>query len=593
MAEDRRREAMFSRLAAALSRSGCDDFFDNLVAELADILEVEYVFVAAVNAHGDHAQTLAITGRGVPLQNFSYTLRGTPCETVSERDLCIYPDGVAALFPDDAILPELNVRSYAGIPVLNADGVKLGLLCAMAERPFECRGALREVMLIAAAQVGAELERAQSQRRIRALTYEDPVTGLPNRRQLHDFLGGGAAVPFLLLLDIRRFKDINDLHGNRTGDAVLFAVAARLRSRWGARGLVARCSSNEFALVPTPPFVDEAVALGNEVRAWFQEPVICAGSEFALEVTVGAAEAPLDTQLNGLPRGMELLRQAGVAVAEAKMRNQSFALFTPDMVDRRQLRHTVFTRLLRALRSDELELYFQPQCELDSGALVGAEVLCRWHDSELGWVAPGVFIPLAEERGLMTELGEWVFVRACRQLRHWEEDGLHFAGKLAINVSSRQLDEDGLAHRVQRLLGGVAPSRIVLELTESAMMRTPEISLAQMRLLQDAGFAWAVDDFGVGYSSLTYLTRMGARYIKVDRTFVSRVPGNTHDESVVRTIVAMARSMGMELVAEGIETTQQRDYLQSIGCRYGQGFLLGKPIAADAFAARWLHANER
>ena len=586
-------EAMFSRLASVLTRAGYPDFFHSLVKVLSSILDVEYVLIADVAEGSQQAHTLAVSSHGEIVPNFSYNLRGSPCETVPERELCSYVNNVSARFPDDPLLTELNIHGYAGMPILTSDGRKLGLLSVMTQGPFSLDDIGKEILRIAAAQVGAVLETSRSQQRIRSLTHEDPVTGLPNRQHLHDWLTDTSNVRCLLLIDVQRFKEINDLYSHSIGDAVLYAVAERLQSRVGDHGYIARLSSDEFALIPLEQWDTNVAGIADDIQLWFQQPIVCGKHEFHLDVTLGAASRS-DIELSGMKSvGNELLRSASVALAEAKAKGSAFEIFNRSMVESLKLRQSLIDKLLRALRNDQLELHYQPQLNLQTRKLVGAEVLCRWHDDELGWVSPTEFIPLAEERGLILELGNWVINRACQQIMDWDQQGAGFAGKLSINISSKQLDDPEFVQNMLKQIGDVHPSRLILELTESAMMRSPEANLEKMKALGAHGFMWAIDDFGTGYSSLAYLTRMDASILKIDRTFISRIPGRQHDESVIRTIIAMSNTMNMKLVAEGIETDTQTDYLVSAGCLYGQGFLFGKPVKAVEFAAQWLQNGKR
>lgn len=581
-------ELKLLRLANALTRSGYADFFQTLVNQLAGILDVDYVFIAEVPEGHSKANTLAVSALGQSAPNFVYDLKGTPCETVPERELCHYNGNVAAQFPDDQLLIDMGIQSYTGMPILTSDGRKLGLLSAMAKSPVQLTEADQEILRIAAAQVGAELELSRSQQRIRSLTYEDAVTGLPNRRRLLDWLDDLDHARSLLLVDIRRFKDINDLHGHVVGDATLYAVAERLRTQLGQRGFLARLAGDQFALVPSEHWNVPVQQQALEIQQWFREPVISQTSRFHVDVTVGAATAE-EVPRNGIKSfGNELLRRAGVGLAEAKALNKSVMVFEPSMVDSRHLRQQLYEKLLSALRENRLTIHFQPQVSLQTGELFGAEVLCRWNDPQDGWISPAYFIPLAEERGLINELGDWVLDQTCRQLNVWAQAGYPFQGKLSVNISNQQLEDVAFADRAVRLLADQCPSRLVFELTETAIMQSPEINLRQMELLTGKGFSWAIDDFGTGYSSLAFLTRMHARYLKVDKSFVSRAPNSPHDESVVRTIVAMAGSMDMQLVAEGIETREQLEFLRDIGCQYGQGFFIGYPVDADTFFETWL-----
>jgi EAL domain-containing protein (putative c-di-GMP-specific phosphodiesterase class I) len=241
-----------------------------------------------------------------------------------------------------------------------------------------------------------------------------------------------------------------------------------------------------------------------------------------------------------------------------------------------------------ALREGRLMLHYQPQVDLSTGALSGAEVLCRWFDAERGWVSPGEFIPLAEERGLMKELGGWVLKTASEQLRDWQQSGVAAVPRISVNVSAQQLEDIRFGEEVERHTRGVCPASIGLELTESGFMRDPEQAIGLMQVLKAQGFGLAIDDFGTGYSSLAYLKRFAADTLKIDISFVRDMLSSSHDYTIVTTIIAMARSMGMKTVAEGVETVEQAQALAALGCDQAQGFYYGRPMSADDFAMHWL-----
>ncbi|AWB32516.1 bifunctional diguanylate cyclase/phosphodiesterase [Orrella marina] len=581
-------EAKLLRLANALIRSGYEDFFQTLVNELALVLDVDYVMIAAVPEASHQATTLAVSFRGESADNILYDLHGTPCETVPERELCQYPESVSTQFPDDKMLQDFGIQSYCGMPVLTSSCEKLGILIALAKRPVKLGEADQEIMRIAAAQIGANMELARNQHRIQSLIFEDAVTGLANRRRILDWLDETPGVQSVILLDIKRFKDINDLHGHLIGDAVLYAVGERLKSRVSGLGFLGRLSSDEYVIIPFDEWSGTVLDQARQIQQWFEPSILSGSAKFQIGITIGAATA---SQLDGQrfrSVGYELLRRAGVSLAEAKALGQSVLVFESSMVDSRQYRKRMFDRLSDVLREGGLSLHYQPQIDLRTGELVGAEVLCRWHDAEMGWVPPGQFIRLAEERGLIIELGDWVLRESCRQLHEWDASGTSLPGKLCINISTIQLESRGFAERVLTILAGRDPSGVVFELTETAMMRAPEISIRQMERIRASGFSWAIDDFGTGYSSLAFLTRVHAQFLKIDKSFVSRVPNSRNDETVIRTIVAMAESLGMNVIAEGVETQEQLAFLKSIDCCYAQGYHLGHPLDPVSFKQKWL-----
>lgn len=592
-------ESMFLRLADALTRSGYSDFFNTLVLELGKILDVEYVLIADTVESPMTARTLALMAHGELLENISYNLKGSPCETVPERDSCAYEGGVAELFPDDHLLTELGVQSYIGMPLLTSDGRKLGILSAMSTDAIQFDELAREVLRIAAAQVGSELERSSQQEQIQALTYRDSLTGLTNRRGLHELLLDHIPAT-ILLADIRRFKTINDVYNSDVGDELLRAVAERMQHYISAETILARLSSDEFAIIPSPADLaekltkeqslsEQAEAYARQIALWFESPVVVDDNEFHLDFTIGCAgQSALTHEHDKQLTGAELLRRASVAVADAKARQQDFAFFNASMMSAMEYRQLLFERFRKALRDEDFQLYFQPVFSLKDRQLVGAEALCRWYDDEFGWISPLDFIAIAETRGLMQNLGDWVVTAACKQLLDWDSSGTPLPGKLAINISNKQIESHDTIQRFERLTEGVDRRRLLLELTETAMMRAPELNLKRIKQLHEASFSWAIDDFGTGYSSLAYLTQLKAAVLKIDRSFVSKIESSQQDETIIQTIIAMAKALQMDVIAEGIESETQLEYLIKSGCHDGQGFLLGRPIPADEFAQIWL-----
>lgn len=581
-------EEIFRQLADVLTLSGYPDFLPTLVQRIAQILGVDYCLIADTSAKALEAQTIAIWGQGRLLDNISYVLKGTPCETVPEREPCVYPQGVCEAFPEDKLLVELGVESYLGMPILTTSGEKIGILCVMAKSALSMPEIGREVLRIAAAQVGAELERTQSERFIRKLTYRDAVTQLPNRAHLLEKLQGWLKADLskalgLALIDISRFKELNDLYGFKVGDELLALVGRRLREHLPENCYLARYSADQFALLSAVYSVRELELFCKQLQRLFIQPYHCIGRDFILNINIGCALGTSE-ELNG----PELLRFASIALASAKTEGTGLRVFEPSMSQALSQRQKVLEKFIVALRSGKLSLHYQPQFELGSGRLSGAEALCRWHDKEWGWISPDTFIPLAEERGLMPELGNWVMQTACRQLNLWRQQGYVMPGRLSVNVSARQLDNEQLVSDFAKCSSGVSPNQIELEFTESLIMRNPEQSLRQMAELEAMGFSWAIDDFGTGYSSLAYLTRFRASTLKIDRAFINNIPGDHHHNMVVKTILAMAKSLNMITIAEGVETQAQADFLTQLGCERVQGYLTGRPVDAGQFAANWL-----
>ncbi|WP_166644595.1 putative bifunctional diguanylate cyclase/phosphodiesterase [Halomonas ventosae] len=441
-------------------------------------------------------------------------------------------------------------------------------------------------MPLVALQAGAELARQRADRQ----TLWDSVTGLPNRRHFMTLLEQAcdearqANQPLSLLhLDIQRFKEINDLHGHEIGDRLLAACAERLRHVAEGDERIARLSGDEFSVLLPGHANGELSGAMRRYQAAMEEPIALEGRHFKMVVCIGAASFPYHA-----PDASQLLQASGIALNHAKQARRHRRVFDDAMARALQRKEALQARLTRALRNQQLTLHFQPQVDLASGTLTGAEALCRWHDEEWGWVSPGEFIPLAEERGLINQLGHQVVRSACRQLKQWEAQERHFPGRLSINLSAQQLDNPQLTNQLLRLSNGILPRQLGFEITETALMRTPQQAIRITRELQGVGFSLAIDDFGTGYSSLNYLKRFAADTLKIDMTFVHDMLDSSHDRAIVSTIIAMARALGMKTVAEGVERREHVELLCELGCDQAQGFYYGRPTDADDFADKWL-----
>ncbi|MCC5901455.1 MAG: sensor domain-containing phosphodiesterase [Halomonas sp.] len=578
----------FRQLAEGLAHSGTPNFFAVQVEQLARLLCVDHVLVASVTEL-HMADTLAIWSNGSLQTNISYPLAGTPCETVVGREPCLYPCGVQARFPKDELLGQLGAESYMGLPLFDSSGVAIGLLAILHSQAMQFDGFENEILRIVAAQTGAELERRRDHRHMYRLAYTDGITGLPNRIRFIELLAsmGEEAMQLghplsLLLLDIRRFKEINDLHGHFVGDQLLATVAGRLQLL--AQHAVARLSGDEFALLLPKDDEEQLLATVKQLCDVIQQPIQLEHRVFNLDVSIGFACYP-----SHIPDASELFNAASIALHHAKKGENTncfpYVLAMRQSMERRQW---MTERLHRAILECRLELYFQPQVDLASHALTGAEALCRWHDPEWGWVSPGEFIPLAEERGLICMLGDWILAEAASQLITWQSRGTPLPGRLSINMSAQQFVDPQLTAHIAQLTAGVSPSAIALELTESDFMRDPDQAIIITQAMRQAGYALSIDDFGTGYSSLSYLRRFAADALKIDISFVREMLDNKNDRTIVQTIIAMAKALEMKTIAEGVETGEQARLLAEMGCNQAQGYWFGRPLPADAFATQWL-----
>ncbi|MCS0611044.1 EAL domain-containing protein [Massilia solisilvae] len=435
-------------------------------------------------------------------------------------------------------------------------------------------------------------QRKASDERIRTLALYDTLTGLPNRSLFADRLSQGLAAAAreggelaVLFIDLNRFKEINDTQGHGVGDEVLVKVARRFQGALREHETLARLAGDEFVVIAQAAGRHAAAAIAGRLEHALAEPVGARGHTFSVGLSIGISIYPEDGASID-----DLLRCADIAMYRAKAGGGGHLFYQPQMSVGLAERMELARDLMRAFNQGELQLYYQPQVSLDSGELVGAEALVRWQDRERGWVSPSVFIPIAEARGMIGALGSWVLREACRQLGSWRQHGLRFPGRLSVNLAAQQLEQAGIAERIQQIAGeaGVEPDCLELELTESGLMANVERAIGIMGTLKEAGFSIAIDDFGTGYSSLAYLKRLPADKLKIDISFVREMLTDRHDYTIVNTIIGMARNLRLKVIAEGVEQPAQAEALLALGCDEAQGYYYGKPVPAEEFARQWL-----
>ncbi|HPE78891.1 MAG TPA: EAL domain-containing protein [Gammaproteobacteria bacterium] len=422
--------------------------------------------------------------------------------------------------------------------------------------------------------------------RIHRLAHFDATTELPNRVLLQDRLlhainraaraNGRLA---LLFLDLDGFKLINDTYGHSAGDEVLRLVGKRLLSRLRKADIVARIGGDEFAVVLSDIDQDSDVQITcDQLLQVINEPYQLGGNQSFVTTSVGIAMFPDDGR--DVPT---LLKQADAAMYQAKERGKNrYAFYEPEMNRRAEARLALSRKLRGALEKNQFSLCYQPQFDLSTGRLVGVEALLRWQDDDGEQVPPALFIPVAEECGLIMALGAWVLNEACHQAQQWCEQGLEF-GRLSVNVSGRQFQDEGLADTVAAALAasGLPSQRLELEITESWVMEGPYRAETQMLRLNEMGVTLVIDDFGLANSSMAYLKRFPVQKLKIDNSFIRDIPTDTDDAAIVSAIIAMGHSLGLRVLAEGVETAEQSAFLRSTGCDEVQGYLFGRPVRHD------------
>jgi diguanylate cyclase (GGDEF)-like protein len=436
----------------------------------------------------------------------------------------------------------------------------------------------------------------------RKLALYDSLTGLPNRRRCQEKLeraiartsmsGGTFALCFI---DLDGFKHINDTLGHRAGDQLLMQVAIRIKSviRFGDwinrpsadelqdETALCRFGGDEFTLILNEiSSSQDAARVARRILATLDKPFTIERQEITVGASIGISTYPAD--------GSEvdtLLRNADTAMYAAKsLGKNNFQFYSRTMNEEAESKIELERRLRRAIAEEEFSLQYQPIRHTASGEVDAAEVLLRWRDPELGWVAPGDFVPLAEETGLIVPVGSWLMKRACDQAQAWRQAGYRPI-RVAVNVSGRQIREPGFVRQVADVLAetGLDPQDLELEITESTIMQEDEATDTAFRELHELGVQIALDDFGTGYSSLSYLRRFSIHRVKIDRSFVARIPDDPEDMAVTAAIVAMAHHLLIPVVGEGVETIEQARSLTELGCDELQGFLLSPPLPAAEF----------
>lgn len=409
----------------------------------------------------------------------------------------------------------------------------------------------------------------------------DALTGLPNRSWFYERTrailrsGRRSGRSAVMIMDLDRFKEVNDTLGHHSGDLLLQAAASRIKHAVRDSDIAARLGGDEFAVLLPGSSRDAARQVALRVREALEERFNVAGATVDIEASIGIALFPEHAD-----EVETLLQRADLAMYEAKARHTGVRFYSPELDNGHPSQLTLLGELRQAIEREELVLHYQPKAALETGEVTQVEALVRWQRPEHGLVPPGEFIPLAERTGLIKQISAYVLDTALRQLRSWLDSGLDLS--VAVNLSARNLLEGDLADHIGALLlrRGVPAARLILEITESTIMEDPERALCVLSRLSEMGVRVAIDDFGVGYSSLSYLRRLPVNEIKIDRTFVANMDSEEGDALIVRSTIDLGRNLGMKVVAEGVETEAVWDELGALGCDYAQGWYLGRPMPA-------------
>lgn len=465
-------------------------------------------------------------------------------------------------------------------PVTCRDGSSPGAL-VVSDLPGEFETGMTEFLAGIAQTVGIAIDRHHDIARIAYLAEHDALTGLPNRtlldRKLGALLAQDNSPVAVAFVDLDHFKLVNDSLGHAAGDELLKVVAARISQALGGNGLVSRIGGDEFIIAMAAEARD-ALSRLHTIARQIGEPVSIDGVEMRVTCSIGVASS-----CDHGRSASELIANADMALYRVKDAGRNdIRLFDPDMADEARHKLTRIEELRRAVGADEFVLHYQPQKHIATGQISGVEALVRWQHPQAGLLPPSAFIPLAEETGLIVEIGEIVLNKACAQLRAWLDAGLP-AVRVAVNVSARQFRERSLCETVAAALtkADLDPALLEIEVTESLIMEDVAGAIERMHELKRLGVTLSIDDFGTGYSSLSTLKLFPLSRLKIDRSFIADIPGEAGDMAITAAIIALGHTLDLEVIAEGVETVEQVQFLEKTGCEIFQGYLFSRPLPAD------------
>ncbi len=423
---------------------------------------------------------------------------------------------------------------------------------------------------------------------IKRMAHSDPLTDLPNKQLFMDRLNQAVVHASaherqlaVMFLDLDRFKLINDTLGHDIGDLLLMSIAERLAGCMTAQDTVARLGGDEFTIIlGDVSSATEVANIADTILAALAKPIRVRDQELFISTSIGISMFPVDGS-----NSVHLLKNADAALYRAKERGNGYEFYVSEMNAAAPERLALENSLRRAMDRGELSLHYQPQMDLVTGRIVGAEALARWNHPDWGMVPPATFIPLAEETGLIIPITEWVLRTACQQSKAWQTAGWP-AIRISVNLSGRSFKQRDLASMVDRVFRetGLLPQHLDLELTESSLMEDVEATTATLGRLNAMGIQLSIDDFGTGYSSLSYLKRFPLSTLKIDRSFIRDLANDQDDAAIVKAIIALAHSLCLRVVAEGVETEEQLNFLRNENCDEIQGYYFSRPLPADAFA---------
>ena len=419
------------------------------------------------------------------------------------------------------------------------------------------------------------------------LAHHDTLTGLANRLLFLEIVQDAIESAkrenskfSILFLDLDRFKDVNDTHGHHAGDVLLKSVANRLKECVRTQDTVSRLAGDEFTILLRNSNEENLVSIVEKIIQAVQEPIEIAHNTFSITFSIGISCFPVD----GVDADV-LISNADTAMYKAKELGRNTYQFYNKTMGKYTLNRVIFEKNLKiALQEDEFEAFYQPQIDITTGRVIGAEALIRWQSPELGFVSPAEFIPIAEQSNLIIKIDLWMMKKTMHQLMVFQKEGIDI-GKLSLNISAKQLEGKEMIAELKNILQetGFDASRLELEITEREMMKDPEATIVVLNKIKELGISISIDDFGTGHSSLAYIKRLPIDKLKIDKSFVDDLPHDKDDIAIVRSVISIAKHLHMDIIAEGVETPEQRDFLLHEGCSKIQGYLYSKPLPVDDY----------
>lgn len=589
MTERKRVENALYALASSISYAQeKKDMLRDTMRHLAEAYASKYAFYAVYADETKASMRILALWDGETINSEDiYHLDDTPCRDILLGKLEIVEQGLIERYPKDKVLLEWGVESYFGTSLKNSNSDVIGIIAVMDVRPMFLPDWSKAILHVFAERISGELERRNAEENIYRLAHYDVLTELPNRLLFHDRLEQAVAhaarnnqYVALLFLDLDRFKHVNDSIGHAGGDILLNEVAMRLTSCVRESDTVARMGGDEFIVLLSDFGTEKQLLLATselseKMVETIAQPFYIDSMEFYVSVSIGITVYPQDgTNID------YLVRNADIAMYHAKDKGRNrYEYYHARMNEISEKRRHMESELRTAILRSQLLLHFQPVVDVSTGEVVWFEALLRWQHPKLGLVMPDEFMGLAEETGLIVPIGEWVIEQVCQQLQYWQRKGMAI-NALAVNLSVRQLERTGLIAALDTTVSdcGIEPSQVILEITESVLMQEPERTVPLLKVLSERGYKLAMDDFGTGYSSFGQLSNMDVESLKIDRSFVAQLEQEGSIACIVPAIIGMAREMNIRVIAEGVETRAQMEFLQQQGCSLMQGFYFGSPM---------------